>query len=129
LGAGDVANLDGTGSIFDVESPDEVLADRVARLDVHPTGPLWGRGELRTRGEVRAFEAEVAARRAAWCTGLESADLNQERRALRLAVQNLRATPIDGGVKLEFHLQRGAFATTVLSEIVDAVDSWVEGDE
>jgi tRNA pseudouridine13 synthase len=43
LEAGDVANLDGKGSVFDVVAPDEALHARVAALDVHPTGPM-GRG-------------------------------------------------------------------------------------
>lgn len=125
--AGDTANLNGTGSIFAVAEVDESLLDRCARLDVHPTGPLWGRGELRTGGTVRELESAVAARYAAWCAGMERADLNQERRPLRLAVENLTSSVVDGGIKLEFRLGRGAFATTVLHEIVDAVDG--EGEE
>ena len=53
---GDVFQLDGTGSIFGPEPLDATLRERIASGDVHPTGPLWGRGELRTTGDVAALE-------------------------------------------------------------------------
>jgi len=40
LQAGDVAALDGSGSIFAVEELDETLEKRCRELDLHPTGPL-----------------------------------------------------------------------------------------
>ena len=115
---GDVANLDGSNSIFVPESIDELLIERCANLDIHPTGPLWGRGELRTTSDARALEEQAAARNAALCEGLAKAGLDQERRALRLRVQNLTHTLEDGNLTLRFRLGRGAFATTVLHEIV-----------
>src|SRR5690606_35586099 len=32
---------------------------RLAALDLHPTGPLFGGGELETAGAVRAFEQQL----------------------------------------------------------------------
>ena len=54
-----------------------------------------------------------------WCTGLETAGLKQERRALRLMVRDLsweRHSPADW--QLEFSLPAGAYATCVLRELV-----------
>ncbi len=53
---GDVANLDGRGSVFAVETPDAELARRCAALEIHPTAPLMGEGESLARGEVLALE-------------------------------------------------------------------------
>ncbi len=58
---GDVANLDGRGSVFAVPLPDEELQRRCAALEIHPTAPLWGEGESLSAGEVRALEDTVAA--------------------------------------------------------------------
>ena len=44
LSPGDVANLDGRGSVFAVDAVDAELEQRCAALDMHPTAPLAGRG-------------------------------------------------------------------------------------
>lgn len=120
LQPGDVANLDGSGSIFDVPDPDETLRERCAGLDVHPTGPLWGRGESRTAGAVAEFERATLQPWHRWLDGLAAAGLEQERRALRLRVESLRWESDTATLILQFRLGRGAFATAVLAEIVAA---------
>ena len=42
---GEVFMLDGSHAIFGPEPSDDGLAQRLAALDIHPTGPLWGGGE------------------------------------------------------------------------------------
>ncbi len=116
--AGDVANLDGSQSIFVPAALDEVLIERCARLDIHPTGPLWGRGELPSTGEARELEGKVAATHAALCDGLARSGLDQERRPLRLRVQALSHEWREADLVLRFRLGRGAFATTVLHELL-----------
>jgi tRNA pseudouridine13 synthase len=117
--AGDVANLDGSNSIFSFDAIDAILVDRCTALDVHPTGPLWGRGELRVKDVAEALERDVANEHQVFCEGLERAGLDQERRALRIALQSLEHT-LDGNVlRLRFRLGRGAFATTVLHELIE----------
>lgn len=115
---GDIVNLDGSQSIFAPEEIDATLQARCARLDVHPTGPLWGAGEPPTSGAARAFEERAAAANAALCAGLAAQGLKQERRALRSAVRALDHELTDGNLVLRFRLSRGAFATAVLHEIV-----------
>jgi tRNA pseudouridine13 synthase len=120
---GDIANLDGSNSIFVPAAIDDVLKDRCSQLDIHPTGPLWGRGELQTTGGARAAELEVAAEQVNLCEGLARASLDQERRPLRIRVQTLEHTLLDEVLTLRFRLGRGAFATTVLHEVLaDAFD-------
>jgi len=41
---GDIANLDGTGSVFDVDDVDEDIARRCEEMDLHPAAELAGEG-------------------------------------------------------------------------------------
>ncbi|MFZ5657789.1 MAG: tRNA pseudouridine(13) synthase TruD [Pseudomonadota bacterium] len=118
---GEVWMLDGRRSVFGPEPPTPELQARCAAFDIHPTGPLWGRGELRTRGACRALEdAIVAAGDApALRAGLEAAGLEQERRALRMRPAALAWQWEADGLRLTFELPPGAYATTVLAELGD----------
>lgn len=120
LEPGDLANLEGRASHFRVEAADEELAARSARLDVHPTGPLWGRDAPPSGGRVQELERRVAAQWPAECALVAAAGMEQERRSLRLAVRDLRwrrdADAADSLI-VEFRLSRGAYATVVLREI------------
>ncbi|MGH8317668.1 MAG: tRNA pseudouridine(13) synthase TruD [Steroidobacteraceae bacterium] len=120
LEPGDLAGLDGRASHFRVEAADEALVARCARLEIHPTGPLWGSGSPPSGGRVLELEQRVAARLPSACELVAGAGMEQERRSLRLAVRDLRwrrdADTADA-VILEFRLSRGAYATAVLREI------------
>ncbi len=52
---------DGSRSILRVPRLDAVLGERVDRLDMHPTGPLWDTGETPVAGEAAALKAEALA--------------------------------------------------------------------
>jgi tRNA pseudouridine13 synthase len=119
--AGDIANLDSRGSVFPVDGVDEAISNRCAALDIHPTGPLWGRGVPTSRDRVAMMETTVAAQFPRECSLVEQAGMEQERRALRLAVRDLEwQREPDGAVFVAFKLTKGSFATTVLREIVDS---------
>ncbi len=124
LEAGDVANLDGKGSVFAVDSVDEALTRRLAEQDVHPTGPMWGRGELLSQGRVRDLEQRVGGELSEACGLVIAAGMSQERRALRLVVRELGWERRGADVIVRFWLTKGSFATTVLGELfeTDAVD-------
>ncbi|TWG91733.1 tRNA pseudouridine13 synthase [Luteimonas sp. J16] len=122
---GEVWMLDGSRSVFGPVAADPDLEARLAAFDIHPTAPLWGRGELRSAGEARAFELaaldDPASRRLR--EGLEAAGLRQERRATRLKVAELAwSWPGEGVLRLEFALPPGTYATSVLAELGDVVD-------
>lgn len=120
---GEVLMLAGSHSHFAVEDVDETLRQRVAAFDLHPTGPLWGAGELRSRGPVRELEEEVAATFPSFRDGLAAAGLTQERRALRLTVQDATLEfPALGVTALSFTLPAGAYATVVLREWIEALE-------
>lgn len=123
---GDVAILDGRGSVFPVPSTDDTLAGRCAALEIHPTAPLVGDGngdgnndrESLVTGEVRTREESIAAGFPEALAVIRAARMNGERRATRIAVRDLEYD-YDGAVlRLAFALTAGSFATTVLREIV-----------
>lgn len=115
--AGECLVLDGTHSFFVAEELDDTLLRRVAEGDVHPSAPLWGRGELPSRAVARELEEGCAAARGAWTQFLEAEGLTQERRALRIR-PSLQWSPDEDGLVVEFELPAGAYATAVLREIV-----------
>lgn len=124
LEVGDVANLDGRGSVFSVDELSADLPQRLERLEVHPTGPMWGSGELMSRGPVRALEERIGLELPGACRYVVDAGLRQERRSVRLKVRDLTAEPDAEGVLLRFWLRSGSFATAVLREILsDQVDA------
>ena len=118
---GDAMQLDGSHSFFIAETPDAELMARVQQQDVHPTGPLHGRGETPVRGACRELEQSVLGHYTDWSEGLETAGLKQDRRALRLRAQGLSWDRNSGGdLLLEFSLPAGAYATCVLRELLQA---------
>lgn len=123
---GEVWILDGRGSIFGPEPADaqSELDERCARGEIHPTGPLWGRGALRCADSCAALESSIVS--SAWadvCAGLEQAGLNQERRALRLMPRDLtREWGEAGDLLLRFSLPSGCYATAVLDALGDVED-------
>jgi tRNA pseudouridine13 synthase len=122
LEAGDIANLDGRGSIFPVDATDQTLTDRAAQLDIHPTGPLWGRGDPASKQRVLDLETRTAADFQQPCALTIEAGMDQERRSLRLAVRELnwQRDPDANSLVIRFRLTRGSFATTVLRELIDS---------
>jgi tRNA pseudouridine13 synthase len=130
LEAGDIANLDARGSVFTVDPADTALLERCQRLDIHPTGPMWGRGLPASRGRVLELESRVAAQLLPASELVQEAGMDQERRSLRLAVRDLHWSREADAVVLHFRLTRGSFATTVLREIFDVggAEGEAEGD-
>jgi tRNA pseudouridine13 synthase len=129
LEAGDIANLDGRGSVFPVEAIDPTLTSRCEALDIHPTGPQWGRGTPAAKGRVGELEARVAAGFQQACALVADAGMDQERRALRLAVRDFTWESEPNSILVRFRLTRGSFATTVLREILDTNGLGEEGGE
>ncbi len=119
---GEAVMLDGRRSFFAAPDIDALLDDRCRRMDVHPSGPMWGRGESAATGAAREVEDAVMGREPGLARMLESAGLEQERRSLRLPVRSLRWTDEGGALLVEFELPRGTFATAVLHELLR--DAW-----
>jgi len=115
---GDVANLSGSNSVFAVDQLDDVLTNRCIEFDIHPTGALWGAGELRTQGSVKELEMRVINGHPDIARGLIAAGLEQERRALRVQVRDFTWDIQENQLALKFSLTKGAFATAVIAELI-----------
>jgi tRNA pseudouridine13 synthase len=115
---GEVANLEGSASVFVAETIDATLAARAQALDLHPTGPLPGRGGMRPVGEAAEVESRALEPLGAVVAALEEAGLEAARRPLRHIPGDLQWAFGDGSLQLTFTLPRGAFATALLREIV-----------
>ncbi|MET1076579.1 MAG: tRNA pseudouridine(13) synthase TruD [Pseudomonas sp.] len=93
---------------------------RLALLDLHPTGPLWGEGASPAGGASAALEQRTAEREPLLCDWLVSAGLAHERRILRLPIGGLTwHYPEPDILQLEFVLPAGCFATVLVRELVD----------
>ena len=101
---GDKANLDGTGSVFNVEEVDDEIRRRCNEMDIHPAGELPGDGSTGTNER--------------WIAALGKARVKLGTRSLRLRVSDFMCKIGEDSIELEFALGRGAFATSVLREIV-----------
>lgn len=115
---GDLLSFTDSRSFFPAEA-DSAQDPRLALLDLHPTGPLWGEAESRGGEVVRVREAALAEREPSLTDWLESAGMSAERRILRLPIRNLSwHYPSPDILQLEFVLPTGCFATAVVRELV-----------
>ena len=119
---GEILALAGSRSRFRARPEDEGLAPRLAAGDLHPTGPLWGRGGDRPEGACGALEGSALAGLEFWCGGLEAAGLDYDRRPLRV-IPGAWSLELEGDrVRLSFTLPAGAYATAVLRELAEVTD-------
>ena len=114
---GEVYALAGSRSFFGPEPMSDTLAGRLASFDIHPSGPLWGRGEPPTAGAAAELELRIAAADNDLAQGLAAAGMDQERRALRLRPEGFAWQWLDDALEVSFTLPAGAYATTVLREV------------
>ena len=115
---GEIWSLAGSRSWFGPEPFNDVLAERLARADIHPSGPLWGQGEPPSVNEAGALEREIAAANSDLVAGLVAARMDQERRPLRLIPTHLAWRWLDDtSLELAFELPAGAYATVVVREL------------
>jgi tRNA pseudouridine13 synthase len=115
---GDVFVLAGSHSWF-YEPLNEALRQRYQRFDIHPSAALWGKGELASRAAVAQLEQNIAKEYSLLARGLEQQSLTQDRRSIRLMLNDLQHTwQSPQQLRLRFALPSGAFATTVLKELM-----------
>lgn len=143
---GDVAMKQENGSVFAIGAAgaaDPEIVSRLAAHELSPTGPMWHAKMLRASGTVEAEElwalsggggdAGVGVTLEAldrFCTAAPRL-IAPSRRALRVTV---RDAEVEGGgdehgpyIRVAFELPRGAYATTVLAEIMKAATGEDDG--
>jgi len=115
---GELMQLNASAACFVADPADPLLQQRLEQWDIHPTGPLWGMGDLQSSGQCAELETAVAKANPELKQGLEQAGLAMQRRALRSPVMNLKTHKLnDHELELSFTLNRGAYATVLLREL------------
>ncbi len=117
---GDAFMLEGSRAFFKPEIIDGEILRRLQLMDIHPSGVLWGKGKQVVTDEALTIEENIVQKHSAHCEGLRTFGLEMDRRSLRLNVATLQWELIDStSLGLRFMLSPGAYATSVLRELVD----------
>ena len=126
---GDLAFKHDNRSVFSVDEATAAVENasggRVQRLEISPSGPMWGADMIEPSARPLEWESHVLERYDLSRAVLKQADhipAYGSRRAMRII---LRSPEVTGGadehgpyVRLVFDLTRGSFATVVLREIM-----------
>ncbi len=119
LQVGDVAQLNGSSSVFSVEYLDETVTHRLLEQDIHPALPLWGRGDSLASGRIATEQAALAHFEGIGDFLIQK-NLKLAYRAMRASADDFSWTFCDdASLRLVFALGRGSFATALLREVVD----------
>lgn len=116
------------------------LAERLARFEIAPSGPMWGTTMRRAAGDIDRIETEALAAVGVTPEHLVACEerdgylmIGGDRRPLRIPVID---PEVEGGVdehgayvRCAFELPRGSFATTVMDEIMKVPLEEEPGDE
>ena len=114
---GDVFMLEGSHSWF-AEALSDEIKQRVDAKKLHPTGALWGKGDLGSQHDMQIIEEKVGQQYHHLIQGLCDNKLKQERRSLRLPVDSIECKVINNqDLLLNFYLPSGSYATSVLREL------------
>lgn len=120
---GDVLMLDGSGSLFVAEQPDDTVQARVRAGDLHVSGPLWGEGGAQPRGLAADVEASALKPYHSLMQYITRRRGSMHRRPLRVRVPDLEWS-MDGAntLVLAFALPSGSFATAVVREFCTVLE-------
>ncbi len=116
---GELVMLEGSRSFFLADAPTPELQHRLLEHDISPSGPLPGliKKDAPT-GEALTVEQAALTDESELVHGLIDAGVLAARRSLRLIPRDLEWHREGGDLLLEFELPSGAFATTLISELV-----------
>ncbi len=115
---GEAPMLDGRQATFRLAWPEAAEQARCRRLEIHPSGPLWGVGPVLVGGALARLEARLCGRPPGWTEGLARARLRPARRPLRVRAAALRWHWDGADLCLRFDLPAGSFATALLRELL-----------
>lgn len=112
---GDIAKKHDTGGIFLVSDP-EKEQPRADRLEISATGPIWGKKMKRAGDAAAALEEKILGSQ-----GLTPEVFRRQpgsRRSLRIPLKEVKMCQEKEGLRLEFFLPKGSYATVLLDEIM-----------
>lgn len=115
--AGDVAKKHATGGMFEVV---DLAAEqpRYAAHEISFTAPIYGPEMWQAGAEAGELEQAILAEAATTLADFERARVQGTRRMGRLLLNELEVAAHEAGVAVAFFLPKGAFATTVLREVM-----------
>jgi tRNA pseudouridine13 synthase len=117
---GDVFMFSDSKSFFKPEALDAQILQRVSDHAIHPSGVLWGHAPSTATDEALEIENHVTAQLSELASGLAALGMDTARRPFRLCPEDLTwEFPDPATLRLCFTLPAGAYATTVLRELVD----------
>lgn len=119
---GDVLQLAGSKSFFNVEEIDDTINQRIASRDVLISSPMWGEGELDSQSEAGLFEREISNLYPDQTRTLADLGLKQERRASFLFPDHIDWQLENDIFTVSFDLPAGAYATSVMRELIDTTE-------
>jgi tRNA pseudouridine13 synthase len=111
---GDWAKKHDTGGVFKVESNDET--ERAKRFEISATLPLFGKKVKLSEGLTGELEQSVLD--FLELTWVKFASRRGDRRFSRLPLGEVRLEATEDGYIIQFDLLRGAFATSLLREVL-----------
>jgi tRNA pseudouridine13 synthase len=115
---GELAVFAGSNSGFVVADPAQEVR-RLAIGDIHPSGPLPGEaGGLAPAGEALSLEDQLLTEEGELVAGLVAQRVKAHRRALRVIPSETAWEPAEEGIRIAFTLPAGAFATSVVREVI-----------
>lgn len=116
---GDVYMFPDSKSHFEADASDQDIQERIRRMVIHPSGPLIGEKPSVAKAAAAEIESRTLLRFAEIHEGLKTERLESLRRPFRLFPEQLSAEPLDdGSLRIQFNLPTGAYATTVLRELI-----------
>lgn len=118
---GDVAKKVDTGGLFEVQDV-EAENPRYAAQEISFTAPIYGPDMWAATGPAGQLEADVLAEQGFTVEQMGRARLAGTRRMGRLRLTDLTIEPGDSELVVRFSLPKGAFATTLLREVMKSED-------
>jgi tRNA pseudouridine13 synthase len=114
---GDIAKKHDTGGLFMVSDP-AVEQPRADRLEISATGPIWGKKMKRAGDSAGAIEEKILSEQ-----GLTPDAFRKQpgsRRFLRVVIREVTMFQEPDGLRMEFFLPKGSYATVLLDEVMKA---------
>jgi len=116
---GDIVQLDGSHSWFPADDATEAeLNERIMAFDIHITAALWGEDEVQSTAQCAELENSMAVTQPEYQSGFINHRVKQDRRAIRSHPKEIHYEWQDDTLQINFKLQPGAYATSVLREII-----------
>lgn len=111
--------LSGSHSIFCLDAVCAEIEKRIIEQDIAPASPLFGKGQNGATQQALAIINTIAEEWQPWLQGFEAHGLELAWRANTLHVEQLTLNLDNQHLELSFVLPAGAYATTLLRELVN----------